>query len=393
MPGIDPARHEMAAPRHIHLIEPMRLGHGPVWLRYMMDALLPCIDRLTVTYPAAPEYESVGRQFPTECVSFRAFPWHGDKMGWMRTLEGTRRVTADATILTYLDVVLRKAVDTPIDRIAGSPVWGVWFMPVARRHTSSWNPFWLLSRGYRQQRRKQLVQLRPPRWLAGAWVCDPLLRERISPRPGQTIGVLPDPWPSSPAADMGEARRLLCLPEGKILFLHLGVPGQRKGLLDTVAAWQRAAGVDGPVLVRAGAMGPGEREAMTSLVANGHAILHEGYVPEDRLDLYLRACNWLLMPYRHHEGSSGLLSGAAAAGRPVIASDYGVLGRRVQGSNLGLVYPHLSVEGLAAAIRTATSLRIDAFADPLRQYSARHTVAEFAAALRAPLGLAARAGY
>ena len=39
-------------------------------------------------------------------------------------------------------------------------------------------------------------------------------------------------------------------------------------------------------------------------------------MPDDTLDLYLRACDWVLMPYRFHEGSSGLLSGAAAAGRP-----------------------------------------------------------------------------
>ncbi len=379
----------MAAPRHIHLIEPMRLGHGPLWLRYMIGALRPCVDRLTVTLPALPEYESVQRQFQAERLSFRTFPWHGDKMGWMRTLEGARRVSADATIFTYLDVVLRKAADAPIGRLAGSPVWGVWFMPVTRSGASAWNPSWILNRGVRRHRRKQRVQGRPPRWLAGAWVCDPLLRDRISPRPGQTIGILPDPWPSIPAADRGEARRQLGLPEGKVLFLHLGVPGPRKGLLDAVAAWQRVEGLPDAILVRAGMMDTGEREAIGTLVSQGRAILHEGYVPDERMDLYLRASDWVLMPYRHHEGSSGLLSGAAAAGRPVIAPDYGVLGGRVQVSHLGLVYPHLSIEGFADAVRRAAGLRIETYADALRQYSAGHTVAEFGAALRAPLGLAA----
>ncbi|MCC6212571.1 MAG: glycosyltransferase [Burkholderiales bacterium] len=381
----------MTAPRHIHLIEPMRLGHGPLWLRYMIGALEPCLDRLTVTLPELPEYESVQRQFPAERLRFRTFPWHGDKMGWMRTIESARRVRADATIFTYLDVVLRKAAAAPIGRLAGPSVWGVWFMPVPRSRASAWDLSWLLRRDARRQRRKQRVQERPPRWLAGAWVCDPLLRERISPRAGQTIGVLPDPWPSRPAAGMADARRQLRLPEGKSLFLHLGVPGPRKGLIDAVAAWRRAGGLDDAVLVRAGTMDPGESDAMAPLLAQGRAILHEGYVPDERLDLYLRACDWVLMPYRHHEGSSSLLSGAAAAGRPVIAPDYGVLGGRVQGSGLGIVFPHLSVDGFADALGRAAGLPIESFAEALRQYSAGHTVADFAAALRAPLGLAARA--
>jgi glycosyltransferase involved in cell wall biosynthesis len=356
----------------------------------MVGALLPCVDRLTVTLPALPEYETVQRQFQADWLSFRAFPWHGNKMGWMRMLEGSHRVSADATIFTYLDVVLRKAANAPIGRLAGSLVWGVWFMPVLRSRSSAWNPSWILSRNARKHRRKQLVQGRPPRWLSGVWVCDPLLRERISPRPGQTIGILPDPWPSKPQVEREEARRHLGLPQGKVLFLHLGVSGPRKGLLDAVAAWQRTAVVADAVLARAGTMRPEESEAMAPLVAQGRAVLHEGYVPDDRLDLYLCACDWVLMPYRHHEGSSSLLSGAAAAGRPVIVPDYGVLGARVRGSSLGLVYPHLSVEGLADAIRRAACLPIESFAEALGKYSANHTMADFAAALRAPLGLAAR---
>jgi glycosyltransferase involved in cell wall biosynthesis len=113
-------------------------------------------------------------------------------------------------------------------------------------------------------------------------------------------------------------------------------------------------------------------------------------VPDEKLDLYLRACDWLLMPYRLHEGSSGLLSGAAAAGRPVIASDYGLIGSRVASSHLGIVYPHLSVEGLAEAIRRASATPIEDFAVPLRRHSDIHTVEDFTAALRAPLGLAPR---
>lgn len=369
----------------------MRLGHGPLWLRYMIDALLPCVERLTVTLPALAEYQEIERQQrPGSALTFRPFAWSGDKRAWLAMLRGAPQVAADLTLLTYLDVVLRKSANVRLDRLTGSPVWGIWFMPVPRRNLSVWNPSWLASRRYRKQRRRQLIQRRPPAWLSGVWVSDPLLQERITPRPGQVVSLLPDPWPSRPAVDMGEARRRLGLPEGQKLFLHFGESSERKGLLDAVDAWMRIGDLPNITLVRAGIMAPGQADAMSILIRRGRAILREGHVPDDTLDLYLRACDWVLMPYRFHEGSSGLLSGAAAAVRPVIAPDYGLIGSRVTSSNLGIVYPHLSVDGLAEAIRRASAMRIVDFAQALRRYSANHTVADFTSALRAPLGLAPR---
>lgn len=357
----------------------------------MIDALLPCIDRLTVTLPALPQYREVERrQAPNPQLTFRAFAWRGDKQAWIAMLQGTHRVAADVTVLTFLDVALRKSAGLRIDRLTGSPVWGVWFMPVPRRNLRAWSISRLTSRGYRKQLRKQRIQQRPPVWLSGAWVCDPLLKERISPRAGQTLHVLPDPWPSRPSMEAREARRRLGLPEHGKLFLHLGEYSERKGLLDAVNAWTRNSDLAGATLVRAGVMAPGQVDAMAPLLRQGRAILHEGYVPDEKLDLYLRACDWLLMPYRFHEGSSGLLSGAAAAGRPVIASDYGLVGSRVCSSNLGLVYPHLSADGLAQAVRRASAMPIEDFAAALQRYSGDHTVGDFNAALRAPLGLAPR---
>jgi len=362
-----------------------------MWLQHMIEALLPCVERLTVTVPALAEYLDIEqRLLHPERVAFRSFPWRGDKRDWLAMLKSPHRVTSDVLVLTYLDVVLRKAAGVQIDRLADCPVWGIWFMPAPRKRMSLWNIAWLTNADYRKQRRQQLILRRPPRWLSGAWVCDPLLQERISPRQGQSIHTLPDAWPSRPVSDAGDARKQLGLPAGETLFLHLGDSSNRKGLLDAIGAWERIADLPRVTLVRAGVMAPGQADAMKALILRGRAILHEGYVPDKKMDLYLRACDWILMPYRQHEGSSGLLSGAAAAGRPVISSDYGLLGYRVSSSRLGIVFPHMSVEGLADAVRRATSTPIEDFAGSLGQFSAGHTVADFAAALRSPLGLTPR---
>jgi hypothetical protein len=67
-----------------------------------------------------------------------------------------------------------------------------------------------------------------------------------------------------------------------------------------------------------------------------------------------------------------------------------LIGTRVSSSGLGIVYPHLSVDGLADAVRRASATPIEDFAAPLRRYSDNHTVGDFIAALRAPLGLTPR---
>ena len=341
------------------MIELANLGHGPLWLGYVLDALLPCVDQVTVTYPDLDAYKVLdwSRWLDTERLARRPLPWQDGKHAWKTMLTGADRLGADMTLLTYLDTMLKKAADVDLDRLVGSPVWGLWFRPGPRQPISPWNLRRLLSRRDRNQYREQQVLRGPPRWLAGAWLTDPLLLERISPRPGQVLSLLPDPWPSRPTMDAGEARRRLGLPLDKTLFLHLGVPDPRKGLLDAIHAWRDLADLPAAMLVRAGVMAPDQADAMRPLVHDGRAIARAGRIPDDDMDVYLRATDWLLMPYRNHEGSSGLLAGAAAAARPVVTADYGVVGRLTKDSGLGIVYPHLSLPGLTDAIRRATATR------------------------------------
>lgn len=375
--------------RHIHLIEPApNLGHGPLWLGYLIDALQPALQTLTVSYPDTEAYREVvqPRAAAHRNVAARAYSWRRAKHAWRASFTGARDLQADLTFLSDLGLLFKRVREDLRD-LTGNEIWGIWFNPPAPRSGTFWNPRRLVSRSARTAHREQCVLRHAPDWLSGIWVLDAALVELFTPRPGLKLRVLPDPWPSLPSIDREEARRVLGLPQDKTLFLHLGVDAARKGLEDAIAAWQQLDAGNGAVLLRVGRTNSRDAAALAALAGAGQAILRDTRIPDEQLDQYLRACDWLLLPYRWHESSSGLLTGAAVADRPVIASDYGVIGRRVREARLGLVYPHLSVAGLSSAIERALPTPPGSFDSGLRAFAREHDQAHFAAALHQAWGL------
>lgn len=375
-------------PRHVHLIEPGPLGHGPLWLGYLLDALLPGVERVTVTHPDLPAYEPLTDRHRAagDRLTLRPVPWHSDKRSWRNTLRGARLLGADLSLITFVDELVKK-YPGDLSRQLNSPVWGIWYLPAERRPVSRWDPRRLYSGQARGRFREQRAVRRVPGWLSGVFLLDELLAARLTPRPGLAIEVLPDPWPTRPTMAQAEARRRLDLPADRRIFLHFGVANPRKGLRDTILCWQRLQDEPDAVLLRAGLTGPEDAAALRPLTSTGRAILHNRRVPETEVDWYFRACDWVLLPYRGHEGSSGLLSAAAASRRPVIAADHGVIGERTRRAGLGVLFAHGDVEALAAAVRGADRPDARRYEAALAAYAETHDLAGFLDRLRSALGL------
>ncbi|MDJ0927404.1 MAG: glycosyltransferase [Gammaproteobacteria bacterium] len=375
--------------RHIHLIEPApNLGHGPLWLGYLIDALQPALQTLTVTYPDTDSYGEIvqPRAAANRNIIARAYSWRRGKHAWRASFEGARDLRSDLTFLSDLGLLFKR-VSEDLRQLTGNAIWGIWFNPPAPRGGTFWNPRRLVSRRARTAHREQVALRRAPDWLSGIWVLDAALIDLFTPRPGLQLRVLPDPWPSVPGIDRETARRALRLPLDQSLFLHPGVDAARKGLSDAIAAWQQLEEETNAVLLRVGRTNTRDAALLNELGTAGRAILRDERIPDEELDHYLRACDWLVLPYRWHESSSGLLTGAAVAGRPVIAADHGVIGRRVRDAQLGLVFPHLSVDGLAATVREALRTPPKQFDAGLRAFALEHDHEHFAAALRGAWGL------
>jgi glycosyltransferase involved in cell wall biosynthesis len=84
----------------------------------------------------------------------------------------------------------------------------------------------------------------------------------------------------------------------------------------------------------------GEVPALRAALAARGALLETGgpYLHADTAAAFLRAASCVVLPYRRHDGSSGSMLQALAAGRPVLMPDHGLSAWRVRSFGLGAVY-------------------------------------------------------
>jgi glycosyltransferase involved in cell wall biosynthesis len=98
------------------------------------------------------------------------------------------------------------------------------------------------------------------------------------------------------------------------------------------------------------------RVGLETLVRTGRARVIDRYVSDQEEELSFAATDVVLLPYLQHFGSSGVLSRAAAAGKMVIASDEGLIARRIRAHELGLLFSSGNHHELAARMREARVL-------------------------------------
>ncbi|MFC3725785.1 glycosyltransferase [Neoaquamicrobium sediminum] len=72
------------------------------------------------------------------------------------------------------------------------------------------------------------------------------------------------------------------------------------------------------------------------------------YLPEAEIQRRYDETDYVLLPYaRDFESSSGVMANAARAGTPIIATDHGCVGYRVQSFSMGYVYPSANIARMA----------------------------------------------
>ncbi len=110
-------------------------------------------------------------------------------------------------------------------------------------------------------------------------------------------------------------------------------------------------------------------------------LVEDRYLDEAEIQPTIEAADLVLVPYQRHVGSSGILIRAAVAGRPVLASDYGLVGAHVRRHRLGATVDAASPDALAAALvadtnGTGAAARFDAAA--ARAFASGNTSEAFA---------------
>jgi glycosyltransferase involved in cell wall biosynthesis len=130
-----------------------------------------------------------------------------------------------------------------------------------------------------------------------------------------------------------EARRRLGLPADRVILLMIGFISASmpdKGYDRTIEAFREAAPegaelhvVGSPIREEAEVDALLERLRQAAAEVPG-IVLHEGFVDDEAFDLWLRAADWVLTPYRT-SSSSGVIARAHLLGARVITSDVGGL--------------------------------------------------------------------
>lgn len=249
----------------------------------------------------------------------------------------------------------------------------------------------LLMRGgfaYPRERRRDALRdrLGPPLLALGPWTrlhfLDPLPFRAIQARGGALAArsrEIPEPVEPATAPPREAARQRLGLPAEGVLFGCAGGLDSRKGIDHLLHATAAAASQLGDArLVLIGRVAPPIRALLDGPLAelqrSGRLLLEDRYVSEAELDCVFSALDLVVTPYPRHVGSSGIVVRAAAAGRPLLGSDYGWVGWSIREHGLGhtvdVTHPTAFVKALTRAVREAPDYRPG---DAARAFAAWHT--------------------
>jgi glycosyltransferase involved in cell wall biosynthesis len=375
------------------VFEPAKGGHHLVFLRYIVEDLLAGGYEVGLaaergTGPSNELQRALGPSLP-RCHWIRLSNGsgrfiHGRKLDALARAQKTwnAEVVFACCIDEFSsDLFRRTALGVPPPAALAGRMTGIFVRPrVADRREASTG---LVKRvGFRRLCEK--------RWFSRLYVLDESLCEHLhdglDPR---RFVELPDPGSGEFVVSKAEARQKLGLPPDKFLYLHYGTSSRRKGLETLVAATEQISPKENCALLAAGRFVDGsstEKSRLDVLAQQGRAYLFDRYIEDSEEQLFFRAADVVVLAYRGHYGSSNVQSRAAAAGRPIVASDEGLVGYRTREQHLGLTFPSGDAAGLAAALLKARGIPAAELARGLAAYAQKHSRQSFRDALLAGLG-------
>jgi|GEM_PF-7056460 len=338
-------------------------GHRPVWIRSVIEAFERIASewRLNIWVPA--EFVDIHKNWcapylsPASRITFRfheeVVPVRTEQKGeGLSDFEVIRRcMRADKADVCFVgnnvDSILR---DFAFSRpgVFKSKLVGIMDYPflhykmLASPHTRKWLSFGRFVTGYLKN---LLVCHRTS--VAEILMLDPLAPDyyNLILRTSKYC-FLPEYF--DPVEPYPEPRKHLNLPTERSILLFIGPVAIRKGIYELLNAVEHLYSADKTFrskvsLVMAGVVLPGTRTKFYESVArirrlypDAEIVLVDRILTDREFTTYLHAADVVCIPYIQSYGTSNLLIQAAAAGRLVLAPDFGIVGELVQRYNLGL---------------------------------------------------------
>jgi len=348
---------------HILIFESRTEGHHLSWLHYITEDLLSAGFRLTLAVDWRPEAKKLIQNNLPTLINKVSIISIFNKAGKLRGGSKLRALAecfnesrAQEVFINNLDDIashcLRCAsIGIYPPKLLQGHLSGVYFRP---RFLA--NPIWPLGNTIKAIGFRRLCQ---NHWFKNILLMDEyLFAEAQNKYAGPSFHFLPDPWDGNFPHSQKDAKKALGIPSDRFVFLNYGIGDRRKGLHLTVRAMLESSTDSRLFLLCAGRISK-DRELLKGLLLlekQGMAKVINRYVSDSEESLCFCASDVVLLPYIKHFGSSGVLSLSAVAGKMVIASDEGLVGKRVRKHHLGWLFPSGNVEGLKKCMDNAALL-------------------------------------
>ena len=394
-----------ASPREVLIFEPDAEGHSQEWLQHLVEfvASNPAVAAISIAAPS-PLCTTLSRSLPDvvdgrirfialkprelrlcthRVLSIAAFA------RWWTMRRYLDRSGADAGFFLSIDLLcLPLAVGL---RLLGRPIAGILFRPSVHYGTMG---------AYRPSPTERLRDLRKD-LLYRLMLRNPSVRALLSLDPffpthaishyphGAKVRAVPDPAQPARATSDAAAAAVDFVPAGRVSLLLFGYLTERKGPLAVLDALRLLPShvASRVAVLFAGRIDPVIREAIDD---------RQRALATDRPELWLRIddrrldhvelealvaqCDVVLAPYQRFVGSSGVLLWAARAGRPVLAQEFGLVGRLTRDHHLGAVADSSDPARLACEIERMVMQGPQTFIDlsSARSFASSRTPQHFA---------------
>ena len=305
---------------------------------------------------------------------------------WRLLVKYAQILQASHCLALYFDTCLRPlAISPPLP----CPLSGIYFRPTFHYSTfahSQTNP----RDRWQQQWEQGLWRLIGQRsQLHTVFSLDPFVVPQLNHLLKRAEAVhLPDPvaLEKAPSNRVQELRAELGIERHRTTALMFGALSQRKGVPQMLEALAQLSPLEAQNLC---VLMVGESNIANTLEHQIHTLTQRlpvqivrryEFVPEADVSAYFQLADVVLAPYQRHVGMSGILLQAAAAGKPVLSSDYGLMGELVHRFQLGLAVESTQPAAIAQALRQLLTQPLASFGNrpQMQSFAAQNSATQFA---------------
>jgi len=171
---------------------------------------------------------------------------------------------------------------------------------------------------------------------------------------------LPDPIPELNSLPDFNVRDTFNINKERKIYLHFGSLSKRKGIMEILDSFnhlgqENISNIALLVIGKASRQMEQDIKSKISLVKQEYPqaiiIYKNKFIADTMMKSFFEQCDFVLIPYKNIESSSGVLGHAISAGKPVIATNKGLLGNIVAKNSFGILLNNVDPIEIASKIR------------------------------------------